>query len=206
MADTVPTTEVPTQFETEPKLFGKYSYEGINVLDSTLSNYISIDTVKSRVFLPHTAGRWQIRRFRKAACPLVERLVGGIDFHGRNNGKKLKAIRIVRQAFELIALQTAQNPLQVLVDAICYSGPREDSTRIGSGGAVKRQAVDVSSFRRVNQALYFLTVHARDKAFKNGKNIVETLADEIIQASKNNQNCTTIKKKLEIERNAIANR
>jgi small subunit ribosomal protein S5e len=44
-----------------------------------------------------------------------------------------------------------QNPLQVLVTAIINSGPREDSTRIGRAGTVRRQAVDVSPLRRVNQ-------------------------------------------------------
>lgn len=194
------------EFATEPKLFGKYTYTDLTVIDPTVESYIAVQTTKSRVFLPHSAGRWQMKRFRKAQCPVVERLVGSLAFHGRNTGKKIKAIRIVRQAMEIIALQTGKNPLQALLDAICHSGPREDSTRIGSGGAVKRQAVDVSSFRRVNQAIYFLATHARDRAFKNGRNIAETLADEILQASKNNPNCATIRKKLEIERNAIANR
>ena len=49
-----------------------------------------------------------------------------------------------------------QNPLQVLVDAITNSGPREDSTRIGRAGTVRRQAVDVSPMRRVNQAIWLL--------------------------------------------------
>lgn len=77
--------------------------------------------------------------------------------HGRNNGKKLMAIKIVQHAFEIIHLLTDKNPLQVLVDAIINAGPREDSTRIGSAGTVRRQAVDVSPLRRVNQALYLLT-------------------------------------------------
>uniref|UniRef100_A0A8C9UBH4 Ribosomal protein S5 n=1 Tax=Serinus canaria TaxID=9135 RepID=A0A8C9UBH4_SERCA len=46
-----------------------------------------------------------------------------------------------------------QNPLQVLVNAIINSGPREDSTRIGRAGTVRRQAVDVSPLRRVNQVI-----------------------------------------------------
>ena len=36
------------------------------------------------------------------------------------------------------------------------SGPREDSTRIGRAGTVRRQAVDVSPLRRVNQAIWLL--------------------------------------------------
>ena len=37
------------------------------------------------------------------------------------------------------------------MNAIINSGPREDSTRIGRAGTVRRQAVDVSPLRRVNQ-------------------------------------------------------
>ena len=69
---------------------------------------------------------------------------------GRNSGKKQKAIRIVKQALEIIALSTGENPLQILIDALANGGAREDSTRIGSGGVVRRQAVDVSPLRRVN--------------------------------------------------------
>ena len=78
--------------------------------------------------------------------------------NGRNNGKKLMAVRIVQHAFEIIHLVTEQNPIQVLVDAIINTGPREDSTRIGSSGTVRRQAVDVSPLRRVNQAVSLLTI------------------------------------------------
>jgi small subunit ribosomal protein S5e len=78
--------------------------------------------------------------------------------NGRNNGKKIMAVRIVQHAFEIIHLVTEQNPIQVLVDAIVNTGPREDSTRIGSQGTVRRQAVDVSPLRRVNQAISLLTI------------------------------------------------
>ena len=198
--------EVQSPFATEPKLFGKWSYTNLRILDNALENYIAVRTIKSRVFVPHTAGRYQLKPFRKASCPIIERVIGGIAFHGRNTGKKVKSLRIMRQALEIIELQTGENPIQVVLDAISYGGPREDSTPIGTGGGVKRQAVDVSSFRRVNQAIYFITRYARDKSFKNMKNIAEILADEFIQASKNNPNCNTIKKKNEIERNAEANR
>jgi small subunit ribosomal protein S5e len=69
---------------------------------------------------------------------------------GRSNGKKQSAVRIVKQTLELIHLLTGKNPIQVVVLAIQEGGAREDSTRIGSGGTVRRQAVDVSPLRRVN--------------------------------------------------------
>ena len=34
--------------------------------------------------------------------------------NGRNNGKKIMAVRIVQHAFEIIHLVTEQNPIQVL--------------------------------------------------------------------------------------------
>ena len=103
---------------------------------------------------------------------------------GRNNGKKQIAVRIVKHVLELVHLLTGQNPLQVVVNAIKEGGAREDSTRIGSGGTVRRQAVDVSPLRRVNQAIYLICKGARESAFRSLKSIQETLADEIINASK----------------------
>lgn len=130
-----------------PKLFNKWSLDNIQVADLSLREYIS----RKAVFLPHSAGRWQKKRFRKAACPIVERLANHLMRKGRNNGKKLLAMRIIKEAFEIIYLSTDANPVQITVDAIQRSGPREDSTRVGSAGVIRRQAVDVSPLRRVNQ-------------------------------------------------------
>lgn len=183
------------------KLFNKWSFEDVEVKDISLtynpihpprllgnssltllcSDYIQI---RSPVYLPHTAGRYATKRFRKAQCPIVERLTNSLMMNGRNNGKKLMAVRIVKHAFDIIYLLTDQNPIQVTVDAIINCGPREDSTRIGSAGTVRRQAVDVSPLRRVNQAIALLTIGAREAAFRNVKTIAECLAEELINAAK----------------------
>ncbi|KAK1392811.1 hypothetical protein POM88_011867 [Heracleum sosnowskyi] len=134
--------------------------------------------------MPHTSGRYQAKRFRKALCPLVERLTNSLMMHGRNNGKKLLDVHIVKHAMEIIHLLTDQNPIQVIVDSVINSGRREDATRIGSAGVVRRQAVDISPLRRVNQAIYLLTTGARESAFRNVKTIAECLADELINAAK----------------------
>merc|ERR1711867_333825 len=102
-------------------------------------------------------------------------------------------------AFEIIHLLTGENPLQVVVNAIINSGPREDSTRIGRAGTVRRQAVDVSPLRRVNQAIWLLVTGAREAAFRNMKTIAECLADELINAAKGSSNSYAIKKKDEVE-------
>jgi len=123
------------------------------VSDISLEDYIAVKP-KFAVYVPHTAGRYQKKRFRKAQCPIVERyaplpspplpspplpsplppavlcparawlgfltsewprthfaiavhgrnsavslfmrrLTAGLMMHGRNNGKKIKAVRIV---------------------------------------------------------------------------------------------------------------
>lgn len=64
-------------------------------------------------YLPHSAGRFTVKRFRKAQCPIVERLTNSLMMRGRNNGKKLMSVRIVKHAFEIIHLLTGENPLQV---------------------------------------------------------------------------------------------
>ena len=115
-------------------------------------------------------------------------------------------MKIVEQAFDIINLMTEKNPIQVLVEAVSNAGPREDSTRIGTSGVVRRQAVDVSPFRRVSLALTLLTTGAREAAFRNIKSMAECLADELINASKGSSNSYAIKKKDEIERVAKANR
>merc|ERR1711934_1150890 len=114
-------------------------------------------TKAAHTYLPHTQGRYQKKRFRKATCPIVERLTNSLMMHGRNNGKKLMAVRIVEHAFEIIHLLTDKNPIQVVVEAIVNSGPREDSCRVGSAGVVRRQSVDISPLRRVNQAIFLIT-------------------------------------------------
>ncbi|CAM9599337.1 unnamed protein product [Ectocarpus sp. 12 AP-2014] len=187
------------------QLFNKWTFDDIEIRDISLEDYIAVKG-KYATYLPHTAGRYQKKRFRKATCPIVERLCCALMRKGRNSGKKLMAARIVKHTLEIIHLLTDQNPVQVLVDAVINSGPREDSTRVGSAGVVRRQAVDLSPFRRVNQALYLITTGARESSFRNIKTIAECLADEIINAARGSSNSYAIKKKDEIERVAKANR
>merc|ERR1711976_983755 len=102
-----PASEIP-----EIKLFGKWASEDVQVSDISLTDYIAIKE-KYAKFTPHSAGRYQVKRFRKAQCPIVERLTCSLMMHGRNNGKKLMAMRIVKHSFEIIHLLTGENPLQI---------------------------------------------------------------------------------------------
>ena len=186
----------------EIKLFGKWSYEGIEVRDPSLKRYISLKPV----WLPHTGGRHEHRRFGKAEVPIVERLINKLMRPGRNAGKKHLAYNIVKQAFELIYLKTGENPLQVLVRVIENAAPREETTRIMYGGIAYHVAVDVSPQRRVDLALRFITDGARNAAFNNPKPIEECLADEIIAAANYDPKSYAIQRKEEIERIALSSR
>merc|ERR1712038_1465113 len=93
------------EFAVEPKLFGKWSYDVDECPDISLGGYLQVKTVRQQVFVPYTAGRYQQRRFKKVQCPIVERMTST----GRNNGKKQKAVKIIKQTMELIHLLTGEN-------------------------------------------------------------------------------------------------
>jgi len=54
---------------------------------------------KSAQYVPHSAGRFQAKRFKKAQCPIVERLTNSIMMHGRNNGKKVCPVPLHSASF-----------------------------------------------------------------------------------------------------------
>ncbi|CAO2590752.1 40S ribosomal protein S5 [Lemmus lemmus] len=177
-------TATPAVAETpDIKLFGKWSTDDVQINDISLQDYIAVKE-KDAQYLPHSAGPYAAKCFRKAQCPIVERLTNSMIMHGRNNGKKLMTVRIVKHAFEIIHLLTG----------------------IGRAGTVRWQAVDVSPLRRVNQAIWLLCTGACEAAFQNIKTIAECLADVLINAAKGSSNSYAIKKKDELERVAKSNR
>ncbi|EPR77686.1 40S ribosomal protein S5 [Spraguea lophii 42_110] len=192
-----------TETSGDIKLFGRYPYTDLEVKDITLEKYIN---VASKVILPHTSSRLNTKKFGRTKIPVVERFVNAMMRKGRNNGKKTLAMRIVKDAFFIIEGVTGQNPIQILVDAICNSGPREDSARIGKGGVMKRSSVDVSPLRRINIAIFLLAKGVRNSTFKDIKMLPEIIAEELINAAKNTQSSFAVKKKEEIERIAKSNR
>jgi len=186
----------------EVKLFGKWSYNWVDVRDPSLKKYLCFKPVR----LPHSGGRHEHRKFGKAEVPVVERLINKLMMPGRNTGKKHLAYNIVKKAFEIIYLRTGENPLQVLVRAIENSAPREDTTRIMYGGIVYHVSVDVSPLRRIDVALKHITEGARLKAFNNPLPIEEVLAEEIILAANNDPKSYAVQRKDEIERIALSSR
>jgi small subunit ribosomal protein S7 len=183
------------------KIFDKWDISGVEIKDMGLEKHISLQPVSAL----HTGGRHAKQQFEESKVCIVELLINKLMRSEKNTGKKLKTYKSVKNAFDLIYESTDMNPLQVLVDAIQNAGPLEETIRLRFGGILVPKAVDVSSQRRIEQALRYITQGAQKCAFKSKRSIERCLADELIAAAKNAK-CHSINKKEERERIARAAR
>jgi small subunit ribosomal protein S7 len=186
----------------EIKLFGKWSFKDTQVKDIGLKRYLNLTPMTA----PHSMGRHEHQRFRKANVNIVERIINGLMRPGKNSGKKAKATNIVKEAFEIINIRTGKNPIEVLVKAVENSSPCEDTTRISYGGVVYHLSVDVAPQRRIDLAVRHITEGARQASINNPRSIQETLADELVLAANHDIKSYAISKRHEIERVAQSSR
>ena len=186
----------------EIKLFGKWSFKDTQVKDIGLKRYLNLTPMTA----PHSMGRHEHQRFRKANVNIVERLINGLMRPGKNSGKKAKATNIVKEAFEIINIRNGKNPIEVLVKAVENSSPCEDTTRISYGGVVYHLSVDVAPQRRIDLAVRHITEGARQASINNPRSIQETLADELVLAANHDIKSYAISKRHEIERIAQSSR
>jgi small subunit ribosomal protein S7 len=200
----------------ETKVFGKWEVESVQIRDTTLARQISL----SPRVIPHSFGKGAKRAFQKEKLNIVERLINKIMRSGQGKrkmsgkyirgrgscGKKLQAMRIVEDAFEMVHTQTNENPIQILIRAIENSAPREDVTRMKKGGVAYAQAVDVAPLKRVDESLKNLALAGFYGSFNNNTSAAEALAKELVQASKDDNNSVSIKRRNEVERVALASR
>ncbi|MBO3799217.1 MAG: 30S ribosomal protein S7 [Thermoproteota archaeon] len=186
----------------ECRLFDKWDISGIEVRDPGLAQVISLRPV----VIPHSGGRHEKRKFWKYSVNVVERLVNRVAQTARAGGRKAKAINIVKHAFEIISIQTGRNPVEVFVEALVNSAPREDTTRVSYGGIVYYQSVDISPGRRVDLAIRNIVDGAKRKSFKSRRSMAENLAEEIINAASNSEASFAVSRKIELERHAEASR
>jgi small subunit ribosomal protein S7 len=193
--------EVQVQ-DNEIRLFGEYSFEGIEVRDIGLKRYLNLIPV----YVPHSGGRHEARRFRKSTLNIVERFINSLMKPGSSGGEKSRITDSVRTAFRIIALKTGRNPVEVLVRAVENSAPNEDTTRIGYGGVVYRLAVDISPQRRIDIALRFITKGIVEQTFGTRKTLEVVVADNLIGAANNDGNNFAVRRKQEVERVALSSR
>jgi small subunit ribosomal protein S7 len=192
------------------KYFGEWGAENITVKDAGLKRYIKLEPS----YTCHSCGKQAGKQFGKAEIPIVERLMNKLMRSGPGSrklrgklirgagatGKKHHAYNIVHDAFRIIAEKTKKSPVQVLVNAIQNSAPREETTRITYGGISYYMAVDSAPQRRLDMALKNLAAGAYATSFSNKKPIEECLADEIILASNNDVKGFAVAQKEETER------
>ncbi|MEW6528275.1 MAG: 30S ribosomal protein S7 [Candidatus Micrarchaeota archaeon] len=195
------------------KIFGKYETDGIEITDLSLKQTISLKPIN----VPHSHGRHAKKPFAKQKINIVERLAnklmrggtgektGGkvIRTGGKMQGKKIKALRLVENAFDIIAKQTNENPIQVLIKALQNSAPREDVTRVALGGVSYQVATDISGTRRLDLALRNITLAAIMGSFNKNKALDIALANEILSTAKGDLHSSyAMRKRDEMERMA----
>lgn len=192
------------------KYFGEWETDNIVLRDLGIKQYMRLEPP----LVLHAGGRHASKQFGKANVPIVERLMnkimrsgpgarklGGKTIRGAGaTGKKHKAYNIVRKSFKIIAERTKKNPVQVLVNAIESSAPREETTRISYGGITYYVAVDSSPQRRLDIALKNLAAGAFASSFSGKKRVDECLAEELIMASNNDTKSFAVARKEEMER------
>ena len=176
-------------------VLGKYKDSELKVEDRGLERYMNLDT--ENIYL---GGKYNNKMFAKSKVPIVERLINNIMRTEKYNGKKIKAYKAVRDAFEIIDKKAKSNPMQVLIDALQNAAPKEETTRLRFGGISVPKAVDVAPQRRLDIAIRNIATGSVNATYKNKKRIEQCLAKEIIKASKNDVASFAISKKNDMER------
>jgi small subunit ribosomal protein S7 len=185
-----------TETEGKKLLFNKWDVAEVKVTDPGLVRYVTL----TALIIPHSCGKFSKQEFNKSNMMIVERLINRLMQTENNTGKKQLAIRIVRDAFELINKKTKRNPIEVLVEAIANSGPREETVRLKYGGINVPKSVDTAPLRRVDTAIGFLAEATLKGSSTSKKSASAVLADELIAASKGDMKCYSVGKKEERER------
>jgi small subunit ribosomal protein S7 len=203
MSSDAPEPDAPAgseEQETEAQLFGVWDVDEIEYADPSTRRYITVTPIA------HTMGRHASKQFQKSEISIVERLINRLMQTEENTGHKQKAMRIVRDAFEIVHERTEENPVQVLVTAVENAAPREETVRLKYGGISVPQAVDVAPQRRVDQALMFIAQGAYRGSYKSKTSAAEALARQLVGAADYDVQTYAISQKEESERVAAAAR
>lgn len=183
-------------------LFNRWDMSEVEIRDPSLVRYVNLHAM----IVPHSCGKLAGQQFNKSNMLIVERLINKLMQTEKNTDKKELAIRIVKDAFEIINKKTGKNPIQVLVDAVENTGPREETVRLKYGGINVPKSVDTAPQRRVDIALRFITDGVLQASHKKKKSVSEALAEELIAAANGDTRSYAVSKKEERERIAKAAR
>ncbi|MCK5038415.1 MAG: 30S ribosomal protein S7 [Thermoplasmata archaeon] len=183
-------------------LFGKYNLAEVVIHDPGLERYMNIEPI----IVPHTGAKHANKWFGKTKLHIIERLLNNLMRTEEFTGKKTKGYKVLRDAFEIIEKRAKAHPVQVLVDALENSAPKEEITRLKYGGISVPKAVDTSASRRLDIAFRNISKGAVKASYKNSKPIAVCLANEIMLAAKKDMNSFAVSKKEELERVAASAR
>ena len=202
-AEDAPEPDAPAGADDEAapaQLFGEWNVTEIEFSDPSTERYVTVTPIA------HTMGRHSEKQFKKSEISIVERLINRLMQTDENTGKKQLATTIVKDAFETIHERTEENPVQVLVEAVENSAPREETVRLKYGGISVPKAVDVAPQRRVDQALKFIAEGVYGDSFKTTTDAEDALAQQLIGAANNDVQTYAVNQKEEKERVAAAAR
>ncbi len=117
------------------------------------------------------------------------------------DGKKTIAQSVVYDCFEMIAKKTELPPVDVFENALKNVAPSLEVKSKRVGGANYQVPMSVRGDRRTMLAFRWIITAARAK---KGRPMAQKLADELVAA--NNNEGDAVKKKLDVQRMAEANR
>jgi small subunit ribosomal protein S7 len=194
------------------KLFNKWSFVGIEVLDLGLKPYINL----SPICVPRTNGYYHNNAFYKTKVSIIERFMNRIQVcghkgkrhrvsSGHNTGKVLSHLNLMIKILEELENKTKENPIKVLVKAIENSSPREEVITIERAGARYAQAVDIAPQRRLDLVIRYMCQGAFQRTFNKKTTLKDCLVKEILAAYNNDMGSSVaIAKRQEIEKMAAA--
>jgi small subunit ribosomal protein S7 len=116
-------------------------------------------------------------------------------------GKKATAEKIFYGAMDLIEKKTGEEPLKIFKKALSNIKPAVEVKSRRIGGATYQIPVEVRPARRQSLALRWLREYSKGR---NGKTMVDRLADEIIDAAENRGGA--VKKREDVYKMAEANK
>jgi small subunit ribosomal protein S7 len=195
----------------EVKLFDKWSFEGVMVVDQGLQGYLNIEPI----VVPRTNGYYHNTAFYKTKVNIVERLMNRFQVSGHkgkkhkissghNTGNVKSQANIMIEVLEALERKTKENPIQVLVTAIEHAAPREEVITIERSGAKYAQAVDIGPQRRIDLVLRYICQGAAHKAFDAQVSFVDCLVAEIMAAYNIENSGMAMTRRSEIEKMAAA--
>ena len=190
------------------KVFDMYDISQIQVKDPALRPFINLN----QKLLLKSQGRRK-DKLAMTRVNVVERLANRLAVPGHSgrkhkiitnwsSGKYNRNMKTVMQALALVEKKTGKNPVQVLIEAIENGSPRDEITVIESAGARYPQAVDCSPMRRINLAIRWMVQGSYQKCFGKKAKMSESLANEIISASKGAMESYACSKRNESEKQA----